>query len=164
MKNKLNYIMKASAVTMVSASVFFIMLAYINVCAQEFFGYEEFLKVESESEPAIEQDANDKELRDLRRQLEDLEYYRSDLKAQESAALAALPASMKTKKFQNSAEKAEYYKKLSIEYTNKLANEQLSKSDIKISQNLITLAELYTTEESIKTVKKEIAKRSSVRR
>jgi len=164
MKNKLNCSMKAFAAATVLVSVFFVLFICINSSAQEYLGYEEFLKVEPESEAAIEKDTDDKELRDLRRQLEDLEYYRSDLKAQEAAALAALPASMKTKTFQNSAEKAEYYKKLSIEYTNKLANEQLSGRDIKISQNLITLAELYTTEESIKAVKKEIGKRSQVKK
>ncbi|MCL2144663.1 MAG: hypothetical protein FWH43_04120 [Endomicrobia bacterium] len=145
-----------------SAVIFCFLFACEAVFAQEDFEYE-FLKIEAESEAESERDIHDEDLRNLHRQLEELEYYRSDLKAQESKALAALPANLK-KKFNTSSEKAAYYKKLSKEYTDKLANDELSASDIKISQNLITLSELYTTEESIKAVKKELEKRSHIKK
>ena len=140
--------------------MFFTALSCGIVFAQEDYdGYEGFLKVEAESEADAERDIHDDQLRNMRAQLNELEYYKSELKAQEAKALASIPAAIKNKKFKTAAEKAAYYKKLSAEYTDKLANENLSEKDIKISQNLITLFELYSTEETIKNIKKEIEKR-----
>lgn len=126
------------------------------VSAQEDFEYD-FLIVEEESPAVSSEITPQEELQNMQKQLSELEYYLSDLKAKEVRALAAIPAGIKNKKFNSVAEKAGYYKKVSNEYTERLSNDELSNSDIRISQNLIILADLYATQQSIALLKKEIA-------
>ncbi|MDR1195510.1 MAG: hypothetical protein LBL00_03435 [Endomicrobium sp.] len=141
----------------VTAAVFCVLFCFCAAFAQEDYD-EEFLRIEFEAEEMPKD-----ELQNMKNQLAELEYYFSELKAQETKALAAIPANLKNKKFKSSAEKIEYYKKLSDEYSKKLANDQLSKNDIKVSQNLRILSELYSVTESIKSLKKEISKKQSVK-
>jgi hypothetical protein len=143
--------------TGVTASVFCVLFCFCPAFAQEDYD-ENFMRVEFEAEETPKD-----ELQNMKNRLADLEYYFSELKAQETKALAALPSSLKNKKFKSQTEKIEYYKKLSDGYVKKLADGQPGKNDIKISQNLRILSELYSVAESIKSLKKEISKKQSVK-
>ena len=113
---------------------------------------EDFMYIEFENEPVAVQD----EMQSLQSSLSELEYYFSELKAQEIKALNVIPEKIKNKKFKSTAEKAAHYKKVSNEYISKFSNDELNKQDIKISENLAILSELYTTEVMIQSLKKEI--------
>lgn len=125
------------------------------VFAQEDYE-EDFMRIEFEAEETPKD-----ELQSMQSRLSELEFYYSELKAQEVPALRGVPASMKNKKFKTVSEKAKYYKDLADEYAGKLANEELSKSDIKVSQNLMILSELYETQQAVSKLKQELEKKKA---